>query len=205
MHILCHFITSHVSIKRAVILVTFDCTRIILIRIYRIICGLQNTQICASEKTSLVKYSCIQLEIVFSIQRIIINLQNHSLSFLHAYIVLRRATKRKIFWYIQHKNNNKNEIRWRGTIYYFLWKWHTTQTALICHSSAFTYMPRVAELAHLILHQNNVIGVGLCILAAILRVASSFSLLQIKARPRGYKTFIMLNSTEPEIFPAHKC
>ena len=24
-------------------------------------------------------------------------------------------------------------------------------------------------------------------------------------RPRGYKTFFMLNSTEYEIFPAHKC
>ena len=24
-------------------------------------------------------------------------------------------------------------------------------------------------------------------------------------RPRGYKTFSMLNSTEHEIFPAHKC
>ena len=26
-----------------------------------------------------------------------------------------------------------------------------------------------------------------------------------KIRPRGYKTFFMLNSTEHEIFPAHKC
>ena len=25
------------------------------------------------------------------------------------------------------------------------------------------------------------------------------------AWPRGYKTFFMLNSTEHEIFPAHKC
>ena len=23
--------------------------------------------------------------------------------------------------------------------------------------------------------------------------------------PRGYKTFFMLNSAEPEIYPAHKC
>ena len=27
----------------------------------------------------------------------------------------------------------------------------------------------------------------------------------IEARPRGYKTFSMLNSIEHEIFPAHKC
>ena len=26
-----------------------------------------------------------------------------------------------------------------------------------------------------------------------------------EARSRGYKTFFMLNSTEHEIFPAHKC
>ena len=25
------------------------------------------------------------------------------------------------------------------------------------------------------------------------------------ARPRGYKTFCMLNSAEHEIYPAHKC
>ena len=28
---------------------------------------------------------------------------------------------------------------------------------------------------------------------------------EVKAWPRGYKTFSMLNSTEHEIFPAHKC
>ena len=27
----------------------------------------------------------------------------------------------------------------------------------------------------------------------------------IATRPRGYKTFFMLNSTEHGIFPAHKC
>ena len=26
-----------------------------------------------------------------------------------------------------------------------------------------------------------------------------------ESRPRGYKTFFMLNSVEHEIFPAHKC
>ena len=27
----------------------------------------------------------------------------------------------------------------------------------------------------------------------------------LETRPRGYKTFFMLNSTEHEFFPAHKC
>ena len=27
----------------------------------------------------------------------------------------------------------------------------------------------------------------------------------IEAWPQGYKTFFMLNSTEHEIYPAHKC
>ena len=29
--------------------------------------------------------------------------------------------------------------------------------------------------------------------------------IDIMSRPRGYKTFFMLNSTEHEIFPAHEC
>ena len=29
--------------------------------------------------------------------------------------------------------------------------------------------------------------------------------MECKFSPKGYKTIIMLNSAEPEIYPAHKC
>ena len=32
-----------------------------------------------------------------------------------------------------------------------------------------------------------------------------FVMLTTGSRSRGYKTFFMLNSTEPEFYPAHKC
>ena len=36
-------------------------------------------------------------------------------------------------------------------------------------------------------------------------VATGIKTKHFGSRPRGYKTFSMLNSTEHEIYPAHKC
>ena len=38
-----------------------------------------------------------------------------------------------------------------------------------------------------------------------LRAYVEYELASVEIRPRGYKTFFVLNSVEHEIFPAHKC
>ena len=74
----------------------------------------------------------------------------------------------------------------------------TTASVVNVKERTMTNVHKLFVLSILLLNANwN--GFGIDIVSAIGKLSCELS------RPRGYKTFFMLNSTEHEIFPAHTC